>query len=455
MTRDVDFGHELNPANPSATNGQATSQPWPKNTDLARSMIEPSQGLVELIECIPTQQHAQSFRNGILVLAQKYPDLFRVRRQKIIQENEIVPSEDNSIKYSAVVIKSYARINEIHRALSNRHLATWIQSGRPVIFDISTESGIRGVDSWRSVMDILRHNKIHGGNIIFLQQNVKSHAELQQALIEQPGSPRIRVLELHFYLEQIHRSCLQDQDYSLPQPGREARYICLNHSARPLRAVMVGYLAKHQLLNNGLVSFPDQARIEKAYLNAAQRTGQAIAIDQFWQQTLDRHPAWADEIKICQSLVSPDGLKIANDTETPVGDHLPGLHSRALVSVVMETESTDTVLRFTEKSLQALANGHLTLIIGNHGVLSLLRRYGFQTFSPWIDESYDEISDLDERLRHCFAQVRRVLSMNEDHFKLLLEQTAEARQHNMQHARQGLATLTTEQMQRLHAAVLN
>jgi hypothetical protein len=121
----------------------------------------------------------------------------------------------------------------------------------------------------------------------------------------------------------------------------------------------------------------------------------------------------------------------------------------------METESTDTVLRFTEKSLQALANGHLTLIIGNHGVLSLLRRYGFQTFSPWIDESYDEISDLDERLRHCFAQVRRVLSMNEDHFKLLLEQTAEARQHNMQHARQGLATLTTEQMQRLHAAVLN
>ena len=67
------------------------------------------------------------------------------------------------------------------------------------------------------------------------------------------------------------------------------------------------------------------------------------------------------------------------------------LYNHSYLSIVAETEFfpwQDTIF-LTEKIAKPLIAGHPFMIYGGPGILKYLQVYGFQTFSSWIDESYD------------------------------------------------------------------
>jgi hypothetical protein len=59
------------------------------------------------------------------------------------------------------------------------------------------------------------------------------------------------------------------------------------------------------------------------------------------------------------------------------------------ISVVLETVFDGTKIHLTEKILRAIACAHPFILAAGPGSLEYLRDYGFKTFSPWLDESYD------------------------------------------------------------------
>ena len=126
------------------------------------------------------------------------------------------------------------------------------------------------------------------------------------------------------------------------------------------------------------------------------------------------------------------------------------IHARAGFSLVSETEMrSGETLRFTEKTIKALAAWHPVVVAGNAGVLGLLRQHGFRTFSPWIDESYDLIADRGARLRAVLAQAKRLIEMPEAAFDGLLAEMNPVLEHNHRHFMDGLPAI----MDRQHAAV--
>ena len=54
----------------------------------------------------------------------------------------------------------------------------------------------------------------------------------------------------------------------------------------------------------------------------------------------------------------------------------------------------------TEKILKPIINLHPFILVENHCTLKKMREYGFKTFTPFIDESYDEIGDTTQRFRN-------------------------------------------------------
>lgn len=68
------------------------------------------------------------------------------------------------------------------------------------------------------------------------------------------------------------------------------------------------------------------------------------------------------------------------------------------ISVVLETVFDDTKVHLTEKICRALACGHPFILAAGPRSLEYLRKYGFETFSPWLDESYDSEPDSVRRL---------------------------------------------------------
>jgi hypothetical protein len=82
-------------------------------------------------------------------------------------------------------------------------------------------------------------------------------------------------------------------------------------------------------------------------------------------------------------------------------------HIQTAISVVLETVF-DSRIHLTEKSLRPLACGHPFILAAGPGSLALLRKYGFRTFSPFIDETYDTVQDNDLRLDHILTEMKRI-----------------------------------------------
>ena len=81
------------------------------------------------------------------------------------------------------------------------------------------------------------------------------------------------------------------------------------------------------------------------------------------------------------------------------------------ISVVLETVFADQRIHLTEKTLRPIACGHPFLLAAGPGSLEFVRSYGFQTFDPWIDESYDCIQDHDQRLQAINKEMQRLASL--------------------------------------------
>jgi hypothetical protein len=89
------------------------------------------------------------------------------------------------------------------------------------------------------------------------------------------------------------------------------------------------------------------------------------------------------------------------------------------IEVVLETLFDDGRLHLTEKSLRPIACGHPFMLAATHGSLEYLRSYGFETFSPWIDETYDTIEDPAQRLNAIVQEMKRIADLSADDKTLL------------------------------------
>lgn len=83
-------------------------------------------------------------------------------------------------------------------------------------------------------------------------------------------------------------------------------------------------------------------------------------------------------------------------------------------SIVLETLFDDPRIHLTEKILRPIACGHPFILAAGAGSLSLLRKYGFETYSPWINESYDDIENSKDRLQAIVNEMQRISQLSTD-----------------------------------------
>jgi len=87
------------------------------------------------------------------------------------------------------------------------------------------------------------------------------------------------------------------------------------------------------------------------------------------------------------------------------------------LSVVLETQFSDSKIHLTEKILRPIACGHPFILAAAPGALRLLRRYGFETFESLIDESYDLEPDPVIRLYKISEAMKKLNQMDSDQWQ--------------------------------------
>ena len=82
------------------------------------------------------------------------------------------------------------------------------------------------------------------------------------------------------------------------------------------------------------------------------------------------------------------------------------------IEVVLETLFDDSRLQLTEKTLRPIACAQPFILAATAGSLEYLRSYGFETFAPWIDETYDTIENPVQRLKAIVQEMKRIANLS-------------------------------------------
>lgn len=109
------------------------------------------------------------------------------------------------------------------------------------------------------------------------------------------------------------------------------------------------------------------------------------------------------------------------------------------IHIVYETEpyGSDTVYSgtgygsfLTEKTYKAILFKKPFVIVTEQHGLKALRAAGFKTFSPYIDESYDDIEDFDLRVGAVLTEIQRLSLLSNEEMTKILQDVNEIIKHN-------------------------
>lgn len=100
------------------------------------------------------------------------------------------------------------------------------------------------------------------------------------------------------------------------------------------------------------------------------------------------------------------------------------------IEVVLETLFDDHRNHLTEKMLRPIACGVPFIAAATPGSLAYLKDYGFKTFSPLINENYDQETDSSKRLDMIVAEMARIAKLDPADKMVLWEKLREIADYN-------------------------
>lgn len=105
----------------------------------------------------------------------------------------------------------------------------------------------------------------------------------------------------------------------------------------------------------------------------------------------------------------------------------------AAMHVVLETVFETSKIHLTEKVFKPMVMSQPFFILSGPGALGYLKDYGFQTFSDFWDESYDQIQDPCKRMALVEMEIQKITDMDHSQFSALYQSMLPVIEHNRRH----------------------
>lgn len=166
---------------------------------------------------------------------------------------------------------------------------------------------------------------------------------------------------------------------------RPKHYLCMNRVPRGHRLSLVAYLANNELLKYGYVSFP-------ANEDDLKWIWRPRDFEHLLEKIRNLVPLVIDEEDFTQNFA--------------VGFEKAWPYEKSYFSIVTETNFYDSgVVFFSEKIWKPILNYHPFILVGSPRSLETLQTFGYETFSDFWDEGYDQILDSKQRLEHIMINI--------------------------------------------------
>jgi hypothetical protein len=229
-----------------------------------------------------------------------------------------------------------------------------------------------------------------------------------------------------FWLKSYSASILNPQDinfWQLSQHNKQTLtptkdFNLLMGKYRKERHMMAVKMNEAGLLDHGIVSYKNQHKPSPDFASYSWNNG----FDQFLLKSYniasvpDLSKPLPDDVQLLKDrwpfagtfdkFQSPYGTRVIRSL-----DHVLPIKLTLLTkfSVVVETSVFNNNFHITEKLIRPIILKHPFLAFSSKGFLKYLQQIGFKTFSPIVDESYDDIEDIEERCAAIVAETKRLV----------------------------------------------
>lgn len=167
-------------------------------------------------------------------------------------------------------------------------------------------------------------------------------------------------------------------DYKIANLDNMKLYDCINKRDRQHRVLNYLLLNQFNLVDDGLISLKTDLTNHPGNIDQYGINGKSI------DSAKNRLPLWIDS--------TPNDI---NEYSTYANRVLKDVYKRTWVSIVTEASyfKEEHNVFISEKTLKPIVCMQPFMIAGSRHSLSRLRELGYETFHPFIDETYDTMSD--------------------------------------------------------------
>jgi hypothetical protein len=242
---------------------------------------------------------------------------------------------------------------------------------------------------------ILKEQIILSINSFNAQEIYESWFSPEERCIEVRNLPFLLANISWFFAVNTHTR-ISDQEFQISKNVlREHHFLFPNRRARPHRLAMIMKMASDGILNQGDWSLLNDTTLDHGFHEALQ----IFSINK-------------DNVKIQfpHNLKDEPGKSFSSDSGwDPRTTYKPYLDSYFYIA--SETFVQGEYKSLTEKIFKPIANFQPFLFIAFPGALAELKKLGFKTFHPYIDESYDLENDYKKRMLLIYNEVQRLCNM--------------------------------------------
>ena len=266
--------------------------------------------------------------------------------------------------------------------------------------------------------------KINPNNFVYLTGNLKSkndYRHMNTCPFHYKHEENINIIEF-----QAQRHINYPKKYELAKFNRnkkiEKHFLCYNRNLfHPHRLFLLALLQEKKLLSDGLVSFDKIGEYHTKVFHNNLKDWFS-----FGKKLITEKAKYLEEIKpLSPSIIDVD------EWDTNHYDTSPSWpYEQTLFSLVSESHFVQDTLYLSEKIWKAMANNHIFIAVAPFETLKSLRSRGFKTFSPYIDESYDNEKNHYKRLRKIAIEVEKLCKLNDEEIKEFILQTEEIVKYN-------------------------
>ena len=326
---------------------------------------------------------------------------------------KIVLTNNRSKKYVYVVEPQgvHTQLFKSLPKLIDKDVFKDIQNGNAILCISYIHEGDNHKDFYKDVNKFCNDNSISLDNFMFLTNNPNIKKTNNVFNIDYYYSHVSTVYQNDYKYadDECRINKLENLDYN---KIRDNYFICYNRSPKLHRTILISFLLKENLLDKGLASLGPMDRIDTEERDNWIESSRNWRTPIYSELKKEIMPHWEKVKEMSPMTIDiPSDIMVDGYMSSWKGIY-PKTYNDTYFSLVTSTSFDTPWTHPDEKFWKPLGQFHPFIWIGPVNSLDNLRKLGFQSFSPWIDESYDKEEDCEKRMLMIVNEIKRLCNMS-------------------------------------------